>query len=96
MSVHGPTNRSLWELKRRERNKLLDRESLYTLLRVRVLADQYPQNDTLVWPGSSLGYRPPAAQAIRTEVSAPSCSSARYVGRNNRWGQVISQGRSIW
>ena len=48
----------------RLREELLDREVFHTLLKVQVLAEQYRQTYNRVRPHSSLGYRPPAPEAI--------------------------------
>ena len=42
----------------------LDREGFYTLLEVRVLTERYRRTYNQVRPHSSLGYRPPAPQAL--------------------------------
>ena len=46
------------------RDKLLDREVFYTLLEVSVLTDRYRRIYNQVRPHSSLGYRPPAPEAL--------------------------------
>ena len=46
------------------RDELLDREIFYTLMEVQVLVEQYRQFYNRIRPHSSLGYRPPAPQAI--------------------------------
>ena len=50
------------------RDELLDREVFYTLLAVRVLTERHRRtgNRTYNWvrPHSSLGYRPPAPEAL--------------------------------
>ena len=46
------------------RDELLDREIFYTLTEVQVLTEQYHQVYNRIRPHSSLGYRPPAPQAI--------------------------------
>ena len=46
------------------RDELLDRELFYTLLEVRVLTERYRQTYNRVRPHSSLGYRPPAPEAL--------------------------------
>ena len=46
------------------RDELLDREIFYTLTEVQVLTEQYRQVYNRIRPHSSLGYRPPAPQAI--------------------------------
>ncbi len=46
------------------RDELLDREVFYTLLEVRVLTERYRRIYNQVRPPSSLGYRPPAPEAL--------------------------------
>ena len=46
------------------RDELLDRELFYTLLEVRVLTERYRRTYNRVRPHSSLGYRPPAPEAL--------------------------------
>ena len=46
------------------RDESLDREVLYSFLEVRVLTERYRQIDYLVSPHDSLGYRPPALEAL--------------------------------
>ena len=46
------------------RDELLDREVFYTLLEVRVLTERYRRTYNQVRPHSSLGYRPPAPEAL--------------------------------
>ena len=46
------------------RDELLDREIFYTLTEVQVLTEQYRQVYNQIRPHSSLGYTPPAPQAI--------------------------------
>ncbi len=46
------------------RDELLDREVFYTLLEVRVLAERYRRTFDRIRPHSSLGYRPPAPEAL--------------------------------
>ena len=46
------------------RDELLDREVVYTLLEVRVLTERYRRTYNQVRPHSSLGYRPPASEAL--------------------------------
>ena len=48
------------------RDELLDRELFYTLKEVQVLTDQYRKIYNHIRPHSSLGYRPPAPQAMLT------------------------------
>jgi len=46
------------------RDELLDREVFYTLLKVRVLTERYRRTYNRIRPHSSLGYRPPAPEAL--------------------------------
>ena len=46
------------------RDELLDREIFYTLLEARVLIERWREHYNWVRPHSSLGYRPPAPEAI--------------------------------
>jgi transposase InsO family protein len=46
------------------RNELLDREVFYSLKEVQVLAERWRREYNSVRPHSSLGYRPPAPDAI--------------------------------
>ncbi len=45
-------------------DELLAREIFYTLLEVRVLTEPYRRTYNQVRPHSSLGYRPPAPEAL--------------------------------
>ena len=53
------------------RDELLDREIFYTLKEVRILTEQYRQTYNQIRPHSSLGYRPPAPQAVLTAEPIP-------------------------
>ncbi len=53
------------------RDELLDREVFYTLLEVRVLTEQYRRTYNQVRPHSSLGYRPPAPEALLPAEPVP-------------------------
>ena len=53
------------------RDELLDREVFYTLLEVRVLTERYRRTYNQVRPHSSLGYRPPAPEALLPADSVP-------------------------
>ncbi|MYH63994.1 MAG: transposase [Caldilineaceae bacterium SB0675_bin_29] len=46
------------------RDDLLDREVFYTLLEVRVLTERFRRTYNRIRPHSSLGYRPPAPEAL--------------------------------
>ena len=53
------------------RDELLDRGFFYTLLEVRVLTGRYRQTYNRIRPHSSLGYRPPAPEALLPADSVP-------------------------
>ena len=53
------------------RNELLDREVFFMLLEVQVLTEQYRQTYNRIRPHSSLGYRPPAPEAIQPSDLVP-------------------------
>ena len=53
------------------RDELLDREIFYTLREVQILTEQYRRAYNHIRPHSSLGYRPPASQAVRTAEPTP-------------------------
>ena len=55
----------------RSRDELLDREVFPTLLEVRVLTERYRRTYNQVRPHSSLGYRPPAPEALRPADPVP-------------------------
>jgi len=46
------------------RDELLDREVFCTLLEVHVLTEQYRRTYNRIRPHNSLGYRPPAPEAL--------------------------------
>ncbi len=52
-------------------DELLDRELFYTLLEVRVLTERYRRTYNQVRPHSSLGYRPPAPEALMPADPVP-------------------------
>ena len=53
------------------RDELLDREIFYTLQEVQILTEKYRQTYNGIRPHSSLGYRPPAPQAVRSPGPVP-------------------------
>ena len=53
------------------RDELLDREVFYTLPEVRVLTERYRRTYNQVRPHSSLGYRPPALEALMPADPVP-------------------------
>ena len=60
------------------RDELLDRETFYALREVRILTEQYPHTYNRVRPHSSLGYRPPAPQAVLTAEPIPELVGLTY------------------
>ena len=70
-------------------DELLNREFFYTLLEVKVLTEQYRQTYNHVRPRSSLGYRPPAPEALIPAHPGPS------VCRTNIASGTTSGGRSV-
>ena len=71
------------------RDELLDRETFYTLLEVKVLTDQYRQTYNRVRPHSALGYRPPAPEVTHA------CGHCSCACRNNIAGGTKTGGRSV-
>ncbi len=59
------------------RDELLDREIFYTLLEAKVLIERWREHYNRVRPHSSLGYRPPAPEAIAFEALAAGCATQR-------------------
>ncbi len=59
------------------RDELLDREIFYTLLEAKVLIERWRQHYNRIRPHSSLGYRPPAPEAIAFEALAAGCAPLR-------------------
>ncbi len=53
------------------RDELLDREVFYTLLEARVLRERYKETYNQVRPQNSLGYRPPAREALLPAEPVP-------------------------
>jgi transposase InsO family protein len=53
------------------RDELLDREIFYTLREAKVLVERWRRHYNRVRPHSSLGYRPPAPEAIQTGPPRP-------------------------
>jgi transposase InsO family protein len=49
--------------------KLVNREIFYSLLESQVLVEQWRREYNRIRPHDSLGYRPPAAQAVRPRES---------------------------
>ena len=59
------------------RDELLDREIFYTLLEAKVLIERWREHYNRFRPHSSLGYRPPAPEAIAFEALAAGCATLR-------------------
>jgi putative transposase len=59
------------------RDELLDREIFYTLLEARVLIERWREHYNRVRPHSSLGYRPPAPEAVAFSALAAGCATLR-------------------
>ncbi len=53
------------------RDELLDREIFFTLKEVQILTGQYKETYNRIRPHSSLGYRPPAPEAVLTAEPIP-------------------------
>ena len=53
------------------RDELLDREVFYTLLEVRGLSERYRRTYNRIRPYNSLGYRPPAPEALLPAEPVP-------------------------
>ena len=53
------------------RDELLDREIFYTLQEVQILTKQYRQTYNRIRPHSSLGYKPPAPEAVLAPDPVP-------------------------
>jgi transposase InsO family protein len=58
-------------------DELLDREIFYTLLEARVLIERWREHYNRVRPHSSLGYRPPAPEAVAFSALAAGCATLR-------------------
>ena len=56
------------------RDELLDREIYHTLLEAKILIERWREHYNRVRPHSSLGYRPPAPEAIGFEALATGCA----------------------
>ena len=59
------------------RDELLNGEIFYTLLEAKVLIERWREHYNRVRPHSSLGYRPPAPEAITFEALATGCATLR-------------------
>ena len=59
------------------RDELLDREIFYTLTEAKVLIERWRAHYNRVRPHSSLGYRPPAPEAIASPAQAADCATPR-------------------
>jgi transposase InsO family protein len=60
------------------RDELLDREIFYTLLEAKVLIERWREHYNRIRPHSSLGYRPPAPEAMAFEALAAGCVTLRW------------------
>ena len=69
--VLGQSRSTQWYEPAASDDELLDREIFYTLQEVQVLTEQYRQTYNGIRPHSSLGYRPPAPEAILVGDPAP-------------------------
>jgi len=61
------------------RDELLDREIFYTMLEAKVLIERWREHYNRVRSHSSLGYRPPAPEAVAIERAAAGCATLRRV-----------------
>ena len=71
------------------RDELLDREIFYTVLEAKVLVERWRQHYNRVRPHSSLGYRPPAPEAIAVQPLAgalPPHPRLQSPSGKHRWG----------
>ena len=74
------------------RDELLDREVFYTFLEVRVLTERYRQTYNRLRPRNSLGYRPPAPEALLPADTVPVLVGLSYrVVQTSRTGQFCIQ-----
>lgn len=55
------------------RDELLNREIFYTLKEAKILIEMWRKEYNQIRPHSSLGYRPPAPEAIRISLAKPLC-----------------------
>ena len=62
------------------RDELLAREVFYTLREAKVLIERWRRHYNTARPHSSLGYRPPAPEAVMLESIAAECPSATLQG----------------
>ena len=94
-------NGKLWD-------ELLNGEIFYTLLEAKVLVERWRQHYNRVRPHSSLGYRPPAPEAIAFEALAAGCAPwprdsttpaadlAAECCRTNIESGIMDGGRSVY
>ena len=73
------------------RDELLNGEIFYTLLEAKVLIERWREHYNRVRPHSSLGYRPPAPEAIAFEALAMGCATLR--GASLRPPPIVNQER---
>jgi len=77
------------------RDELLDREIFYTLQETQVLIERWRQHDDRFRPHSSLGYRPPAPEAIEIGPLGmvplpPAVAQGLPLGADYHGGQIIT------
>ncbi len=72
-------------------DELLNGEIFYTLLETKVLIERWRVHYNTVRPHSSLGYRPPAPEAIAFEALAMGCATLR--GASLRPPPIVKQER---
>jgi len=76
----------------RLRDELLDREIFYTLLEAKVLIERWREHYNRVRPHSSLGYRPPAPEAIAFGNHAAGCATLRRASLRPPLAEYEAQG----
>ena len=71
----GPTTGTCESFNSKLRDELLDGEALYSLAEAKVVIEGWRRHYNTKRPHSSLGYRPPAPEAIQWPASPPSAAS---------------------
>jgi transposase InsO family protein len=66
------------------RDELLNGEIFYSLREAKVLIEQWRRHYNAVRPHSSLGYLPPAPEAIRTHAGEPACAALQPLRQRAR------------
>ena len=74
------------------RDELLERELFYTLLEVRVLTKRYRRTYNQIRPHNSLGYRPPAPEALLPADPVPVLVGLNITGGTNIGGRSVQPG----